>query len=177
MEGKVLAFDANDCKGVILSNEKNRYSFEISDWLAKEAPKPGKCVDFIGEDGRAKEIYVDISGISTYKPSGKFEYNSEKTPPTIVYICYLCSVLVGITSIFGVIIAYVYRSGSNEFIKSHYNYQIKTFWNVLIGTIFGFGLIIQDIGAGYLFLVVVFIWYLYRIARGWANLSREIPMQ
>jgi uncharacterized membrane protein len=46
----------------------------------------------------------------------------------VVYLLYFASLLVGVTSIIGVIIAYVYRADSPEWVATHYRFQIRTFW-------------------------------------------------
>ncbi|MXZ09042.1 MAG: hypothetical protein F4Y79_06295, partial [Gemmatimonadetes bacterium] len=46
----------------------------------------------------------------------------------IVYILYLAELVVGITGLIGVIMAYVNRSDAPEWLASHYRFQIRTFW-------------------------------------------------
>jgi uncharacterized membrane protein len=45
-----------------------------------------------------------------------------------VYVLYLVGYFTGITAIIGAIIAYLQSSSANPEIKSHYIFQIKTFW-------------------------------------------------
>ena len=66
------------------------------------------------------------------------------------------------------------------FLDSHFSWQIRTFWWALLWFLLGGLLTITIIGAviGIPLLIVVGIWVLYRIARGWlALLSRKsLPM-
>ena len=46
---------------------------------------------------------------------------------TIVYILYLVGLIAGITTVVGVVIAYVNRADAPEWVQSHYQFQIRTF--------------------------------------------------
>ena len=46
----------------------------------------------------------------------------------LVYILYLVSLLIGITAIVGLIIAYVNRDDAPGWLQTHYRFQIRTFW-------------------------------------------------
>ncbi len=52
----------------------------------------------------------------------------------LIYILYLVSLIVGITSLSGVVMAYLNRDDAPELVKSHYRFQIRTFW---FGLLFG----------------------------------------
>ena len=89
--------------------------------------------------------------------------------------------LTGWPSIIAVIINYVKRSDvRGTFLDTHFSWQIRTFWWALLWFLLGGLLTITIIGAviGIPLLIVVGIWVLYRIARGWlALLSRKsLPM-
>ena len=89
--------------------------------------------------------------------------------------------LSGWPSIIGVIISYVKRGeAKGTFLDSHFSWQIRTFWWALLWVVIGGLLNITIIGAliGIPLLIVVGLWVLYRIVRGWlALLSRKaMPM-
>ena len=89
--------------------------------------------------------------------------------------------LSGWPSIIGVIISYVKRGeAKGTFLDSHFSWQIRTFWWALLWVVIGGLLTITIIGAliGIPLLIVVGLWVLYRIVRGWlALLSRKaMPM-
>lgn len=46
----------------------------------------------------------------------------------IVYVLYLVGILFGLTTLIGVVMAYVNRGDAPEWLKTHYQYQIRTFW-------------------------------------------------
>jgi uncharacterized membrane protein len=87
----------------------------------------------------------------------------------IVYILYLVGIVFGITGIIGVVMAYVNRGDAPEWLKSHYQFQIRTFWigalYLLIGVILAFVLI------GYLVLLFWLIWIIVRCVKGIKSLD------
>jgi len=87
----------------------------------------------------------------------------------IVYILYLVSLIVGVTSIIGVIMAYVYRADAPEWVATHYRFQIRTFW---IGLLYAFlSVLTVIIIVGLLFGVFTFIWWIVRSVKGLKLLS------
>ena len=89
----------------------------------------------------------------------------------VVYILYLAGILVGITGIVGVIIAYVNKSDAPEWLKTHYQYQIRTFW---IGFLYLFiGSILSIILIGYLVLLFWMVWLIVRSVKGMKYLDNE----
>ncbi len=82
----------------------------------------------------------------------------------IVYILYLVSLIVGVTSIIGVIMAYVYRADAPEWVATHYRFQLRTFW---IGLLYAFlSVLTVIIIVGLLFGVFTFIWWIVRSVKG-----------
>ena len=82
-------------------------------------------------------------------------------------------------SIIAVIINYLKRgSARGSWAASHYRWQIRTFWFALLWLLIGVLLIVTVIGApfGLGLLVVVTLWLIYRIARGWLRLLDRQPM-
>ena len=89
----------------------------------------------------------------------------------VVYILYLAGILVGITGIVGVIIAYVNKSDAPEWLKTHYQYQIRTFW---IGFLYMFiGSILSIILVGYLVLLFWMVWLIVRCVKGMKYLDNQ----
>jgi uncharacterized membrane protein len=54
-----------------------------------------------------------------------------------VYILYLVSFFTGITALAGVIIAYMQVSRSDQISRSHFRFQIRTFWIGLLYLVIG----------------------------------------
>ena len=89
--------------------------------------------------------------------------------------------LTGWPSIIAVILNYVKRSEvRGTWLDSHFRWQLRTFWfGVLwiglcalfvVGTL-GIGIIIAWLPA-----VIVGVWFIYRVARGWLALNDRKPM-
>jgi uncharacterized membrane protein len=95
------------------------------------------------------------------------------TTAKIVYILYLGSLLVGVTSLIGVVMAYLNVGEAPEPLRSHYRFQIRTFWIGLLYSIAGFLLLAVAIGAAV--FVLVAIWLIVRCAKGLKYLGRGEP--
>ena len=85
----------------------------------------------------------------------------------------------GVPSIVAVILNYVKRSEARgTFLESHFRWQIRTFWFTLLWCAIGgvlFATIIGAILAVPLF-VVVGLWVIYRVVRGWLALKDGKPI-
>jgi uncharacterized membrane protein len=82
-------------------------------------------------------------------------------------------------SIIAVILSYVKRgSARGSWAASHFRWQIRTFWFALLWLIVAILLIVTLVGApiGLGLLIVVTLWLIYRIGRGWLRLSDRRPM-
>jgi len=83
--------------------------------------------------------------------------------------------VVGITNIVGVVMAYINKDDGPDWLRSHYRYQIRTFWiGVLYGIISG---ILCLIFIGFLLLVVLLAWFIVRCVKGlkYIELKAEVP--
>src|ERR1043165_2525316 len=90
------------------------------------------------------------------------------TPQTwaiIVWGLFLASIVTGLSSLVGLIIAYLKRGElADTPFGSHMTYAIRTFWLALLGFLAGF--VLAFVLVGFLVLVAVGIWALYRMVRG-----------
>ncbi len=83
-----------------------------------------------------------------------------------VYILQALSFFVGgITAVAGVIINYVkLDEAANTWIEPHFRWQIRTFWIGLLWTVIG--LVTTFILVGWLILLGISIWVIYRVVKG-----------
>ena len=103
------------------------------------------------------------------------EEQSLKTITTVVYALQAVSFFIGITFIAGVIVNYIKKSAVEDtWLESHFRWQIRTFWFSVLWSIIGFVLVFVLIG--YLVLAADALWVIYRIVRGWLNLSEGKAM-
>ncbi len=81
-----------------------------------------------------------------------------------IYILYLAGLLVGITPIIGLVMAYIYRDGAPHWLRTHYHFQIRTFW---IGLLYVFlGGVTSFIFIGWFILLFWLVWYVIRCVKG-----------
>ena len=84
-----------------------------------------------------------------------------------------------VPSIIAVILSYVKRGSARDtWAASHYRWQIRTFWFALLWLVIGLLLILTVVGmpVGLGVLLVVTVWLIYRIGRGWLRLGDQRPM-
>ena len=93
------------------------------------------------------------------------------------------SFLFGLPSIVAVIMNYIKRSDvRGTFLDSHFRWQIRTFWYALlwiaVASLVSIPLMLVLIGFVTLWVsaVVIGVWVLYRVARGWMRLASREPM-
>ncbi len=161
MKGTILGFDPDTNTGALTGHDGIRYDFVRLEWRGAAAPPPGAAVDFIAQGSQAIQVY----------PVRAAHDPGEGETPKLVYILYLVSLAVGVTAIVGVIVAYVNRADAPEWVKTHYRFQIRTFW---IGLLYGLvSLITMLILIGFLFGLFTLVWWIVRSAKGLQCLSRS----
>ncbi len=89
---------------------------------------------------------------------------SDKQLALVVYILYFVSYVVGITAVIGVVIAHVEIERADPLLRSHYQFQIRTFWIGLLYLVAGVVLCLIVIGI--FVLLWWFIWTLVRCVKG-----------
>ncbi len=101
----------------------------------------------------------------------------EKTRPgtegtaKVVYILYLISIIFGVTGIIGVVMAYVNRADAPDWLQSHYQFQIRTFW---IGALYiVIGVVSAVVIVGYLVLLFWVVWLVIRCVKGIKDLDQR----
>lgn len=88
-----------------------------------------------------------------------------RTVVLVVYGLYFLSFVGGFTSIIGVIIAHIKKGdAAGTVYESHFSNQLKIFWIGLgLGLVGG---VLAFVGIGWLILLGVGIWFLYRAIKG-----------
>lgn len=89
--------------------------------------------------------------------------------------------LTGWPSIIAVILNYIKRSEARgTWLESHFRWQIRTFWFGLLWISLCGAFILATLGIGILFvwlpIMLVGLWFVYRIVRGWVTLADSRPM-
>jgi uncharacterized membrane protein len=91
-----------------------------------------------------------------------------------VYILYLVGFLTGITALIGVIIAYLQRDKTDQIGRSHFQFQITTFWVGLLYLIVG--AITAHFAIGALIIIWWFVWTIIRCVKGLLALNEGKPI-
>ena len=94
----------------------------------------------------------------------------------LVYVLYLASVLIGITMLVGLVMAYLNRNQvRGTWAESHYTYQIRTFWIGLLYSLIS--MLLMVVGIGFLLIIAVVVWAIVRSVRGlqWASAGSPVP--
>lgn len=96
-------------------------------------------------------------------------------PVMIIYVLYFVGFFIGLTALVGVIMAHMKRGEADAAAKSHYQYQIRTFWFGLIYMIVG--VLTAMLIIGYLILLWWFVWTLVRCVKGVLRALDNKPME
>ena len=81
--------------------------------------------------------------------------------------------MLGITSIIGVIMAYLNKAEAPDWLKTHYQFLIRTFWIGLLYSVIGFILVFVFVGI--LVLLFVLVWLIVRCVKGMKLLDEGKP--
>lgn len=92
----------------------------------------------------------------------------------IVYLLYGVGYFTGISALVGVIIAHIKVDDTDPVLRSHYQFQIRTFWIGFLYITIGFALSIVLIGIP--ILVWWFVWSLIRIVKGIIAINEYKPI-
>ena len=108
--------------------------------------------------------------------------NSDKpaqkdTTPTakVIYILLIISTLVGVTGIIALIMAYIFKDDSEDWLQSHYRFQIRTYWIGLLYVLLG--ALTLTITLGYFILLFTFVWVIVRCSKGLKQLEDSQPVK
>lgn len=99
--------------------------------------------------------------------------SAEGETAKIIYILYLVSLVLGVTSIVGLVMAYVNRAGAPDWVQTHYRFQIRTFWIGLLYALISALTFIVVIGV--LFAIFAFVWWIVRCVKGLQRIERGEP--
>ncbi len=106
-----------------------------------------------------------------YTPSIGEPLSDERQMAMIVYILYLAAFAMPPLAIAGLVLAYVNRETAPDFLKTHYTFQIHTFWIALLYWVISLVLCIVIIGIFGFFAIM--IWWIVRCALGLDRLMKR----
>jgi len=97
------------------------------------------------------------------------------TNALVIYILYLASLVIGVTGIVGLVLAYINRGKAGGIVESHYTFLIRTFWIGLLYALIAVVLIFLVIG--FLLMFAVAVWFIARCILGIQALQRGEPIK
>lgn len=124
----------------------------------------------------------------TYDPHySPVSVNQDRTMPAVVYGLYLIALATAVPVLIGVIVAYACRGGAAPAMRTHYDFQIRTFWMsialwllggflIVVGGVFSLILIgLPFFFLGWAIVGLVTVWYALRTIVGVVYLARNQP--
>lgn len=111
-------------------------------------------------------------------------FSEDRTLPIVVYALYLLGFTNGITFLIGLVVAYANRDSAGPAMRSHYTFQVRTFWLSIAWALIGAALIavgiplslvlvgIPVVVLGGLIMGAVGVWFAVRCIVGLVVLSR-----
>jgi uncharacterized membrane protein len=98
-----------------------------------------------------------------------------QTNVQLIYILFLASLVIGVTGIVGIVLAYINRGKAGGFVGSHYTFLIRTFW---IGLLYALiSVVLMMLAIGFLLMFAVAVWFIARCILGLQALQRGEPIR
>ncbi len=96
---------------------------------------------------------------------------SESKTAKLIYILFIANIVVPFLSLVGVVMAYVNKADAPEWLQSHYQFQIRTFW---IGLLYFFiGMLLTMVLIGFIVILFTVVWYIVRSVKGMKYLDAK----
>lgn len=93
------------------------------------------------------------------------------TTPKLIYILFLANIIVPFLGLIGVVMAYVNKADAPEWLQSHYQFQIRTFWIGLLYVMVG--AILSVIIIGWFIILFTVVWIVIRCVKGMKSLDAQ----
>lgn len=96
--------------------------------------------------------------------------SDDRTLPAVVYGLYLLSLITGFTIFIGLVVAYANMGRAGEMARSHYVFQIRTFWLSIAWCLIGVLLFAVGVPLSFLLIglpLVVLGWAIFAVGGVW----------
>jgi len=93
------------------------------------------------------------------------------TTPKLIYILFLANIVVPFLGLIGVVMAYVNKADAPEWLQTHYQFQIRTFWIGLLYVMVG--AILSVIIIGWFIIFFTIVWMVIRCVKGMKSLDAQ----
>jgi uncharacterized membrane protein len=93
----------------------------------------------------------------------------------VIYILYLAGLVIGVSGLVGIVLAYVNRGKAGGFVETHYIWLIRTFW---IGLLYALvSAVLMLLAIGFVLMFAVAVWFIVRCIVGLQALGRGEPIR
>jgi len=99
----------------------------------------------------------------------------EKNQAKIIYVLYLAGLVLGITPLIGVVMAYMAKGSAPDWLATHYRFQIRTFWMALLYSVVS--ALLTVIVIGFLGFLATAVWMIIRCVKGFQAADRGEPIK
>lgn len=93
--------------------------------------------------------------------------------PKIIYALLLANIIIPFLGFIGLIMAYINQNNAPQWLQSHYQLQIRTFWISVLYLMVG--ALLSTIMVGYIVILFTVVWIIIRCVRGLHLLSLQQP--
>jgi uncharacterized membrane protein len=90
---------------------------------------------------------------------------------TLIYVLYLVGLVIGVSALVGIVLAYINRGKSEAWVETHYTWAIRTFWIGILYSIIS--AVLMVVGIGFLLFIVVAVWLVVRCVVGLQQVHRR----
>jgi uncharacterized membrane protein len=93
----------------------------------------------------------------------------------VIYILYLAGLVIGISGLVAIVLAYINRGKSEAWIETHYTWAIRTFW---IGLLYALvSVLLMFVMIGFLLIFATAVWFIIRCVIGLQMVGRNEPIR
>ena len=100
---------------------------------------------------------------------------ANRTITQVIYALHAAALISGVTMLIAAILHYVKRDDVvGTMYESHFRWQIRTFWFVILWCVIA--VITLPVIIGFFIGGAAYVWYIYRVIKGWLRLTEDKPM-
>ena len=88
----------------------------------------------------------------------------------LIYVLYIVSFVIGITALVGIVLAYINRGKSENWVETHYTWAVRTFWIGILYSIIS--ILLMIVGIGFILILATAVWVVVRCVLGLQAVSR-----
>ncbi|WP_293960689.1 DUF4870 domain-containing protein [Sneathiella sp.] len=112
-----------------------------------------------------------MNDVTTNNAEENARMNGAGKMAQIIYFIYLTGLIIPVAHLVGVVMAYINKGDGAPWVETHFRYQIRSFWMLLL--YFIVGSLLTFVGIGFLIILAAYIWFIVRCAKGLKLHARE----